>query len=117
MKDRQWKYPNIDRTAILKRITTVESFLQKYGAEFIGVTCERRSWQSKGSPDICWEMKQNVWKKKNDYIRVDYLLFDEKPFLVLELSDQFDGPYEDADPFPYDLRDADLEEIIRTLES
>lgn len=44
---------------------------------------------------------------------MDRVYFTEKPFIVLEFSDKIDGPYEDADPFPYDLPDNKFEYEIR----
>lgn len=39
--------------------------------------------------------------------------FSEKPFIVLEFSKKKEGPYEDADPFPYDMPDIDFEQEIK----
>ena len=41
------------------------------------------------------------------------MFFSRGPFIVLEFSDRPEGPYEDADPFPYDLPDDELEAEIR----
>ena len=58
-------------------------------------------------------MEKNIWKFKEEYVRVDRVYFSEKPFIVLEFSDKKEGPYEDADPFPYNMPDADFEQEIR----
>ena len=39
----------------------------------------------------------------------------DKPFLVLEFSEYRYGPYEDSDPFPYDLSDYEIEQEIRYI--
>ncbi len=39
----------------------------------------------------------------------------DKPFLVLEFSEYRDGPYEDSDPFPYDLSYYKIEQEIRYI--
>ena len=41
------------------------------------------------------------------------MYFSEKPFIVLELSEKKEGPYEDAKPFPYDLLEAEFEQEIK----
>lgn len=47
--------------------------------------------------------------------RVDKMFFPDAPFLVLEFSDRIEGPYEDADPFPYDLAAKEMEWEIENL--
>lgn len=41
------------------------------------------------------------------------MYFPERPFLVLEFSEEIEGPYEDGDPFPFDLPEAALEQEVR----
>lgn len=47
--------------------------------------------------------------------QVDKMFFPDAPFLVLEFSDRIEGPYEDADPFPYDLAAKKMEREIENL--
>ena len=42
----------------------------------------------------------------------DRVYFTEKPFIVLEFSKKKEGPYKDADPFPYDMSELDFEQEI-----
>lgn len=58
-------------------------------------------------------VEKNIWKYKEEYVRVDRVYFLEKPFIVLEFSKKKEGPYEDADPFPYDMPDIDFEQEIK----
>ncbi len=37
----------------------------------------------------------------------------DKPWMVFSFSDSVEGPYEDADPFPYDLSEEELKEEVR----
>lgn len=114
MKNYQWPYPNINQADFLSQIISVEKILQKYGAEFIGNSCEMGRWILSDGSDAYEKIEKKIWKRNDEYIRVDHVYFSEKPFLVLEFSQQKDGPYEDADPFPYDLPDTQLEQEIRS---
>ena len=44
---------------------------------------------------------------------MDKIYFPEEPFIVLEFSQEKDGLYEDADPFPASLSDAQIEQEVR----
>lgn len=109
MKEYQWPYNDIDQSDFVAQIAAVEKILQKYKAEYIGKSCETGLCNGSFTYE---KIEQNIWKRKDDYIRVDSV-FSKKPFLVLEFSKQENGPYEDADPFPYDLSEAELEQEIR----
>ena len=50
---------------------------------------------------------------QDEYVQVDKILFPDLPFIVLEFSDRIEGPYEDADPFPYDLAFDEMEREIK----
>lgn len=113
MKKYQWPYPDIDKAQFLLRIAFVEKILQKYGAEYIEDFCETGTWTLNDHSYACEKIEKHIWKRENAYIRVDRVYFTDKPFLVLEFSEHKEGPYEDADPFPYDLPDAEMEQEIR----
>lgn len=108
-----WLYSDIDQTEYLAQIVHVEDILQKYGAEYIEDSIEENTWVFKNGSSVSEMARQRVWKRENEYIRVDKLYFPKKPFLVLEFSDCIEGPYEDADPFPYDLSETELEQEVR----
>ena len=113
MKEFQWPYSGIDKTEFLARIVFVEEILRKYGAEYIEDFRETNTWILKDGSNIRENVQKRIWKRENEYIRVDKVYFPEKPFFVLEFSENKEGPYEDADPFPYDLSDAEVEQEIR----
>lgn len=113
LKECQWPYSCINKVEFLARIASVEMILKKYGAECIEDCCEKCISILNDGSYVYEKISKNIWKKGNEYIRVDRLYFLEKPFLVLEFSECKEGPYEDADPFPYDLPDVELEREIR----
>ena len=113
MKEFQWPYRSHDKKIFLSKIKLAESYLQKYGAEYIGTVNELGRWMLQDGSYGIEHMEKNIWKFKEEYVRVDRVYFSEKPFIVLEFSDKKEGPYEDADPFPYNMPDADFEQEIR----
>lgn len=113
MKIYQWPYSRLDKEEFLERIIYVEKILQKYGAKYVGEFCEMCSWVLSDGIQAYEKIEKHIWKINNVYIRVDRVYFLEKPFLVLEFSKCKEGPYEDADPFPYDLSDIKIEQEIR----
>lgn len=113
MKEYQWPYPDIARENFLAQILFVENILQKYGAVYVGDFRETCTWLLKDGTHAYEKVEKHIWKRGNEYIRVDRVYFSEKPFLVLEFSKCEEGPYEDADPFPYDLPDIEMEQEIR----
>ena len=102
-----------DQTLLSERIAFAERILQKYGAELVGTTRERETFGYSDGSFFQEEVEKRLWKRGDDYIRVDRMFFSRGPFIVLEFSDKPEGPYEDADPFPYDLPDDGFEAEIR----
>ena len=88
---------------LAEKIALAEKFLQKYGAELVGATEELEAFVHTDGAFFQEKVEKRLWKRGEDYIRVDKMLFSNGPFIVLEFSDRPEGPYEDADPFPYDL--------------
>lgn len=113
MKENQWPYPDIEKAELSARIASVEKILQKYGAVYIEDFCGECRWIGKDGAYLCEKNQRRVWKRGNEYIRVDRMYFPERPFLVLEFSEEIEGPYEDGDPFPFNLSEAALEQEVR----
>lgn len=113
MTEFQWPYPNIKREIFQNRISFVEAILQKYDAQHIGRSQEVGRWILDDGTYAIEKLEKNIWLRNQEYIRVDRVYFTEKPFLVLEFSNTKEGPFEDADPFPYDLSDVEIEEEIK----
>ena len=113
MKELQWPYRSHDKKIFLSKIILAERYLQKYGAEYIGKVNEFGRWMLQDGSYAIEHLEKNIWKFKEEYVRVDRVYFSEKPFIVLEFSKRKEGHYEDADPFPYDMSDADFEQEIK----
>ena len=90
----------------------VEELLLRYGAVPAGTSRELAATVYSDGSSVREQREKQLWRLGADYIRMDWMYF-QKPFLVLEFSDRPEGPYEDADPFPFDLPDDELEEEVR----
>ena len=69
----------------------------------------------KDSDAIAWESHRKVNKYKDLYYRIDKVCFDKKPFIVAELGtydELMKNIMEDADPFPWDLSEEELEDEV-----
>lgn len=113
MKEFQWPYLSHDKEIFLSKIILVESYLQKYGAEYIDKINEVGTWMLQDGSYVIEHTEKNIWKFKEEYVRIDRVYFSEKPFIVLEFSKKKEEPYQDADPFPYDISDMDFEQEIK----
>mgnify|MGYP001106362057 CR=1 FL=1 len=112
MQGYQWPYDASIRDMFLARMAFAEQLLQSYGAEYIDTAVELGTWMLRNGCYAYERLEKRIWKRKNVYIRVDRVYFPEKPFIVLEFSQKQEGPYEDADPFPYDLPDEEFEQEV-----
>ena len=113
MDELKWIYVSISRENFLKRIAFAEKLIEKYGAKYVKSIEYEGYWTLKDGTNAFEKIQKNVFHLSKEFIRVDWIYFPEKPFIILEFSDKIDGPYEDADPFPYDLPDNEFEYEIR----
>ena len=108
-------YSFVTKEDFYERIRYTENLLEKYGAEYVGKFSRRNLQIRTDGTSVREANEQRVYKYDADFIRVDSVFFPQKPHIVLEFSDKFDGPYEDADPFPYDLPKNEFEHEVRFL--
>jgi len=85
----------------------VERLFEKYGAVPLDINKKNRE-----------RFDQRItYLYKNEYYRADIIGFDEKPFIVIEWTDDSNyaavGSMEDVEPFPYDLPDWKIEKEVR----
>lgn len=113
MDELKWMYVSVSREDFQKKIVFAEQLLEKYGAEYVSDFEKRGYWTLTDSTHAYETIQKRIYKLDEEFIRVDWVYFTQKPFIVLEFSDKIDGPYEDADPFPYDLPDDEFEYEIR----
>ena len=73
-----------------------------------------------GCPVSAWVGNRTVYTLNGLYFRLDEICFADKPYIVAEvgtLDDVMNNGMEDADPFPYDLSEEELEnEVMLFLE-
>ena len=107
-----WKYgnnPTYDE--YISRLEYVESVLEDLGAEPTNYHCHYESALDGGDRNI---EDRTIYLFKGEWFRVTGIGFAEKPFIVIEYTDNAEHAKiglvaEDIDPFPYDWSD----EMIR----
>ena len=95
-----------------KTVDFLLAYAESLGAEYVCSRTERFATTSKGTT-ICEEPEMNIYKFGDEYFRIEKLSLPDKPWMVFSFSDSVEGPYEDADPFPYDLSEEELKEEVR----
>lgn len=113
-----WIYKEVTREAFEKRKKYVEQIICEQGAEIVMIHLPYKQTTISicdGNQEInC--AKNKIFKFKNNYFRVDEVLFRDKPFIVLEcgsFQDLMRNTMEDAEPFPYDLSDDEIVKEVR----
>lgn len=107
-----WPYKNIEQSDFEDVLRLVENIIVEHGGILTTVTEENEAYYSTSGLKIKELVKQNVFRFRDEFVRVDRLYYSDKPSIVLEFSDCVEGPYEDADPFPYDLPS---DEIVKDI--
>lgn len=113
-----WTYKEVTREAFEKRKKYVEQIIWEQGGEIVVIhlpyvqrivsICNRNQETNFA--------KNKIFKFKNNYFRVDEVLFWDKPFIVLEcgsFQDLMRNTMEDTEPFPYDLSDDEMVKEVR----
>ena len=112
-----WLYENVKREKFEKRKDFVEQVMISLGCEVFDIKLPYENKTTSISGDLAEThySERPVFKFKDEYYRVDEVLFPKKPFIVIEygtIDDLFRDIMIDADPFPYDLSN---EEIINEV--
>jgi len=112
-----WPYENIEYNELDTAIKSCEQIIVSLGGMFVTERKENETWFMNKDDYITEQVLKKVYRFRDSYVCVDKIYFPKKPFLVLKFADEMKGPYEDADPFPYDLsRDEIKLEIQYALE-
>lgn len=102
-----WRYTQVTEEAVGKRIQVVEEFLASLGLMEVDMT---------KYASYCG---RTVLKNESGYFRVDKVSYETKPFLVIEwaenISSVLDDTMEDVDPFPFDLPDDEIMELLENM--
>lgn len=97
-----WSYKEITRSKFEKKKDLIQQIIMNFGGE-------------KTDIQLSYCSLRPVFKFNNEYYRVDEVLFENKPFIVIEFgsfNDVINNTMEDADPFPYDLSDDELKDEV-----
>lgn len=96
----EWKYGmHPSRSTVKKRLSFVEDIFIELGAIRTNLNKDHRERFN----------EREVFEYKGEYYQADVIYFDEKPYIVIEWTDDKQladkGLLEDVEPFPYDLSD------------
>ena len=113
-----WFYDTIKREDFEKRKDYVEQIICKSGGKKVDIELpyEPKTISYSDDHSEIYDQVRPVFEFKNEYFRVDEVLFKDKPFIVLEygtLEKLMNNTMEDADPFPFDLNDDDIVKEVR----
>lgn len=111
--DMKWPYENIDYNEFNGVINMCEQIIISLGGKLLMKCKENETWICDKGYYITEQAAKRVFKFRDGYVCVDKMYFPDKPFIVLKFSDVIEGPYEDADPFPFDLP---IEEVKLEIE-
>ena len=99
----EWPYNDIDYNDFAISIARCKQIIEDLGGNCIAERKSTETWLVDEENCITEQVLEHIYRFQDSYVCVDKIYFPEKPFIVLEFGDEIDGPYEDADPFPYDL--------------
>ena len=91
MNELKWMYASINREDFQEKIAFAEKLLEKYGAEYVIDFEERAFWTLKDGTHAYENIQKRIYKLGKEFIRVDWVYFTQKPFIVLEFADKIDG--------------------------
>lgn len=108
-----WLYKSVSREEFESRKDFVDKILQEFGCEVLTAELpyEQKMTTYGGGFEDTWISERPLYRYGERYFRIAEILFREAPFIVIECADAMDevmkNIMEDADPFPYDLSDAE----------
>ncbi len=113
-----WFYNNVTRDDFEKVKDHVESIILELGAKICNIKLpyENITTTYTGEFEETYYSKRPVFSYNSEYFRVDENLFRQKPFIIIEsgsLEQLMNNIMDDADPFPYDLSDAELRKEVK----
>ena len=117
-----WFYTDVTREEFEKVKDRIQDIMIEFGAHASDITLpyqqKTTSISENGTDTVI--SNRPVYCFRNEYYRVDEVLYPEKPFIVIEFGleeDVLHDTMEDSEPFPYDLSDDELvNEVKYSLE-
>ncbi len=113
-----WTYTDITRDEFERIKDHVEEIMVAHGAvveDIVLPYSQKTTTVHKDSDAIVCESHRKVYKYKDLYYRIDEVCFDKKPFIVAEVGtydELMKNTMEDADPFPWDLSEEEMEDEV-----
>ncbi len=95
-----------------KAVDFVLSYAESLGAEYALTTTEKFTIAS-GDTATIDTLELKIYRFGDEFFRIERMYFKGKPFVVFSFSDSVEGPFEDADHFPYNLSEEELKEEVR----
>jgi hypothetical protein len=114
-----WPYKNVNRKDFENRKNFVDEALRSLGCKILNVEIpyDQTTTMLSKSFNETWISERPIYQYENRLFRIDEVLFENKPFIVIENADTIDevmkNIMEDANPFPYDLSDIDTIKEIK----
>lgn len=113
-----WFYDNVTREEFEKKKDLVEKTMLELGAKEyeIDLKYAQKTTSYVGDQKETYYSQRGIFSFKDDFFRVDEVLFNDKPYIVLEcgtLQQLINNTMEDADPFPYDLSDEEIKNEVK----
>ena len=110
-----WPYIEPTEKEFAEAVNRVKKIIVGLGAELVGFGPSKITTVTSDGTYID-ESGRDIYRWKDTFIIIDDLYFD-KPHIVFTYADTIEGPYEDGEPFPYDLPDKELmKEIKKALD-
>ncbi len=113
-----WTYTDITRDEFEKIKDHIEEIMVAHGAvtqDIDSPYSQKTTTVHKDSDAIVWKSHRKVYKYNDLFYRIDEVCFDKKPFIVAEFGtydELMKNIMEDADPFPWDLSEKELEDEV-----
>lgn len=114
-----WPYQSVSREEFEKRKNFAELILRNLGCVVLAdqLPYKQKTTTYDTNFEETWFSERPVYRYGNLYVRIDEVLFRDRPYIVLECAETIDevmkNIMEDADPFPYDLPDAEIVKEIK----
>ena len=113
-----WNYTDITRDEFERIKDHIEEIMVSHGAVAQDIElpyANKTTTIQTDSNEIVWESRRKAYKYKDLYYRISEICYEKKPFIVAEVGtydELMRNIMEDADPFPWDLSEEEIEDEV-----
>lgn len=111
-----WPYSFVSREEFEARKDVVDKILRSMGCKVVPEAAQEMTMYGKGFTET-WRSERPLYQLGDQYVRICEVLFEQKPFIVLEVADSWEevrkNAMEDAEPFVYDLSDDQMKQEVK----